>query len=127
MPLKLIMNENGTIAHKLGSLISGGIFTIISVSNTNVKIDSKGIFTEPLIFTFSGGNSAGFVPGSVQTTAPVSMNSTAQFVKADNVLVMREEDQCEMNCTGTLTGGGSSSVIGLVEISSAGQDKVKAE
>jgi hypothetical protein len=130
MSLELIAVQGCTLAHAAGSLISGGVFVISSTPNAKAKAESKGIYTTPLQFTFSGGNAAGFVPGSVMTTAPVSMPATAAKVKAGGVLVMREGDFVLMNCTGTTLPnppGTPGPVAGNVEISVAGQTKVKGQ
>ena len=129
MSLKFIMNKNGTIAHDTGSAISGGSFSISSAESTNVKAGGEGVHKTPLLYTFSGGNASGFVPGSVQTTAPQTITATAQKVKADGALVMRVDDSGTMNCIGTIPPptGGTAPVSGPVKIDDAGQDKAKGQ
>lgn len=130
MGLELIAVDGCTLAHSDGSLISGGVFKIISVPDVKTKAGGAGVFKTPLQFTFSGGNASGFVPGSVMTTAPVSIVATAAKVKAGGLLVMREGDSVLMNCIGTVNPpppGVTAPVAGNVEISAAGQTKVKAQ
>ena len=115
--------------HKSGSLISGGVFTITSIPSIEVKCEGKGIYETPLQFTFSGGNASGFVSGTVATIAPQSITATAIKVKGESKLVMRLGDFVLMNAQGTLTGPPpvpATPIVGLVEISSAGQTKVLA-
>ena len=74
--------------------------------------------------------SAVFVDGSVATTAPAIINASATKCKADTFLVMREGDYGTMNCVGTVEGSSpptTAPVAGTVEISDAGQSKVKGE
>jgi hypothetical protein len=116
-----------TLSHASGSLISGGSFSVISVPSSVTKEATKGIFTSPLLYSFFGGNAAGFVPGSVATLVPQSIIATTQKTKDYAILVIRQDDSGTMICQGTLTSGGVGPVSGGVEISNAGQDKVKAE
>lgn len=125
--IKNIAVDGLTLSHSSGSPISGGSFSISSSPSTVTKEEGDGIFTSPLLYTFSGGNASGFVPGSVGTLVPQSIISTAQKTKDYAILVIREEDTGTMVCQGTLTGGGVGPVSGGIEISDAGQDKVKAE
>ena len=129
MSLELIAVDGCTLAHASGSSISGGAFVITAAPDTKAAAGGAGVFKTPLTFTFSGGSASGFVTGSVMTTAPVSMSATAAKVKAGGALVMREGDSVTMSCVGTLPSppGGTSSVAGNVEISAAGQTKVKAQ
>jgi hypothetical protein len=129
MSLELIAVNGCTLAHAAGSLISGGAFVVSSVADTKAKAGGAGVFKTPLMFSFSGGNASGFVPGSVMTTAPASMPATAVKTKAAALAVMREGDSVLMNCVGTLPPptGGTAPIAGDVEISAAGQTKVRAQ
>ena len=130
MSLELIAVDGCTVAHASGSLISGGVFTITSAPSTKVKCEGKGVFKTPLMITFAGGNASGFVPGSVASTAPVIIIATATKCKTGGVAVIREGDTGLMNCLGnTLPNppGIPGPVMGNVEISVAGQTKVKAQ
>jgi len=123
--MKEIFTQAGSIAHKAGSPISGGAFTITSQPSLKVKA-GQGVYKTTLMYTFAGGNASGFIPGSIATTAPASINSTAQKVKADGALVMLKGDFGVMTCTGTLTSGVPGTIAGPVEINNAGQTKAQA-
>lgn len=129
MSLELVAVDGCILAHASGSLISGGAFAISSVPDVKAKAGGAGIFKGPLLFSFSGGSAAGFVAGSVMTTAPAVMNATAVKTKAGGMPVMREGDFVLMNCVGTLPPptGGTAPVSGSVEIAMAGQMKAKAQ
>lgn len=127
MTLKLIGVDGLTIVHSAGSPISGGTFTITSTPSVKVKAQGKGVYSGVLSFTFAGGNMSGITAESF--TGAGTINPTAIYVKADGALVIREGD------TGTLTGSGTNPSpppptvpgTGGVEISVAGQTKVKAQ
>lgn len=124
--MKLIMVNGGSIAHKAGSLITGGAFIIVSVPSASVKIDNNGVFRGPLQYTFSGGSSSGFDPGTITTTAPQSINPSAVKVKADGQSVVLEGDFGVMAAQGTIIGV-PTPISGPVEVNSAGQNKVNAQ
>lgn len=123
--LKEIAVQGCILNHKSGSLISGGTFLITSTPSTKSKCISKGIFKTPIQYTFSGGSAAGCDPGTVTTLSPQTITASALKCKADGTLVMRKLDFGTMTAQGTLSGS-PVAVSGLVEISDAGQDKVKA-
>jgi len=125
--LEFVMNAGGALGHASGSLVSGGVFTVISTPSTKVSAGGSGAHRGPLKYTFAGGSAAGFVSGTVATTAPQTIESTAKKVLADGLLVIRLGDSGEMTASGSLTGGGTGSVIGLVEVADAGQNKVSAQ
>jgi len=128
MALKYIAVDGCTLAHKAGSTISGGVFTITSVPSTSVKAEDNGAYKTPLQYTFSGGNAPGCSPGSVATTAPQTISTTAQYVKADDTLVMLVDDFGTMTAQGTDPSTGAPvPVAGPVEISDAGQSTVEAQ
>lgn len=116
-----------TLSHVLGSPITGGLFSVVSIPSNTTKESNKGIFVSPLLYSFSGGNSPGFVPGSVGTLVPQFIISTALKTKDFSLLVIRQDDSGIMACQGTLEVGGQSPIAGGVEISDSNQDKVKAE
>jgi len=126
MALENIANEDLTLAHGTGSPISGGTFTVTSVPSQKVKALDKGVHKDPLQYTFTGGNASGFDSGSIATIVPQTINATATKVKAENQLVMREGDFGTMQAQGTV-GGVPTPIAGPVEISDAGQDKVKGQ
>lgn len=120
-----VMNGNGALGHAAGSLVSGGVFTITSVPSLKVRADGKGIYRGPLQYTFSGGNASGFDSGSVATTVPQAIQPTAIKVRADGFAVIRLGDSGQMAAVGTVSGT-PTTVVGLVEVSDAGQDVVRA-
>jgi hypothetical protein len=131
MAQKLIAVDGCTLNHKSGSIISGGTFTVTSVPDTKAKCSNKGIYKTPLLYTFLGGNCStpACVPGSVATTAPQSITATASKTKASSILVMRLNDFGTMTAEGTLAADGVTKVpvVGIVEISVAGQTKALSE
>lgn len=126
MSLEYVANADLTLAHSAGSLISGGTFTIISVASSNVKADS-GVYVTPLSFSFAGGNATGFTPGTVAGAAAIQ--ATATKTKADGLAVIRQGDKVTMIASGTQPGPPPVvvTITGDVEISDAGQTKVKAQ
>lgn len=130
MSLEMVMNEDGELDHGSGSVISGGTFTITSSASTKVKPGGKGCYRGPLLYTFAGGDAAGFVDGSVATTVPQTINPTAVKVDADGLPIVRLGDSGTMACVGTFDPPAvppTGAVGGLVEVSDAGQDKVAAQ
>lgn len=114
-----------TLSHANGSPITGGVFTITSIPSSKVKIGGKGIYSGNLTFTFSGGSISGGDPSTVTTISPAIIQPTATKVKVGGMLVMREGDSVVMNVTYKISGTPSTST-GNVEISLAGQTKVKS-
>jgi len=125
--------EGLTIGHSVGSLASGGLFTIESTASNKVKCNGNGIYTVQLEVSWSGGNYSGGVPGTAKTVtgAPVIISATATKVKVEGGYVMRLGDSGLMSGTFTLAGppqvpntpfSGAS-----IEITDANQDKVKAK
>lgn len=116
-----------TISHGSGSTITGGSFVITSSPSSKVKAGGAFVYRGTINFTFSGGSEPTVTAGSV--TGSGSISFTATKTKADGQFVIREGD------TGTLTGTGTNPspppptlpVSGSVEISNAGQTKVKAQ
>lgn len=125
--MSLLAVDGLTLDHAVGSTITGGVFTIVSSPSQKTFVDDNGIFTSPLVYTFSGGSAPGFVAGTVATTVPQQIIGSAQKTLDYDIIVMRESDSGTMQCSGTLTGGGTGTVSGDVEISDAGQDKVEGE
>lgn len=126
---KPIANANLTLAHGSTSPISGGAFVILPVPAPSafVKADGVGIYSKEIKYTFSGGSASGFASGSVATTTPQTITATAVKCKESGDPVMRLDDYNTMTAQGTLTGGGTGSVLGKVEISDAGQDYAKGD
>jgi len=123
MTLEFIAVSGCVLGHKLGSLITGGVFVIVSVPSIKV-LATAGVYETPLTFTFSGGSSAGFDAGSIAGGGAIP--ATALKVLAEGLAVMREKDFVLMAAAGTIAGV-PTPISGLVEIVSAGQTKVKAQ
>ena len=127
---EFLMNGNGTINHDSGSTISGGIFTIISVPSFKVKGGGAGFYFGDLLYTFAGGNAAGFAPGSVLTVAPQSIKPTSKKVKIEGSAPVREGDGGTMAAIGTVVPPAippTAPISGPVIVDSAGQYKVIGE
>lgn len=129
MSLEKIANEDLTLDHGSGSPISGGSFTVTSTPSAKNKAGGKGIYTDPLLYTFAGGDGAGAVNGSVASVGPQSIAATAAKSKGDGALVMREGDSGTMAAIGTNSAPPPPTLpfSGPVEIAAAGQDKAKAQ
>ena len=92
-----LFTEAGQIQHSVGSIISGGVFTITSLPSTKMKIQNNGVFRGDLNISFSGGNMPGMVPGSVSGSGIIS--PTAQKNKTENLFVIRNNDSGNLNGT----------------------------
>ena len=130
MTLENIANAGLTLSHSSGSPISGGAFTVTSAPDAKAKAVGAGVHVSPLVFTFAGGDAEGFLAGSVAGGG--SIPATATQTRAGGALVMREGDSVTMECDGTIDPPPPSPpltapVSGGVEISAAGQTKVKAQ
>lgn len=99
-----IFTQGGHIEHDIGSLVSGGSFSITSSPSSKVKVVSNFIFTSPLSVSFSGGNMSGMVPGSVNGVGTIS--ATASKTK-QGTFVMRNNDTGTLVGTAQPSGGGS--------------------
>lgn len=120
-----VMNANGALGHAVGSLVSGGVFTVVSAPSVKNRAVGAGVYRGPLQYTFAGGNASGFDPGSVATTAPQTIQPTAVKTRADGLEVIRLGDSGVMAATGTVSGT-PTPITGNVEVADAGQDKVRA-
>jgi len=125
MTLELIAVQGCTIGHGSGSVITGGIFVITTLPSTKV-LAGAGIYSGPIAFTFSGGSGGGCVAGSV--TGAGTINPTANKV-LEALHVDRESDSGTMAWTGTNSNPPPPTLSGSspVEITAAGQTKVKAQ
>lgn len=124
MALKHIAVSGCTLSHAASSPISSGVFVITAVPSLTTKCEGFEVYSGPLAFKFSGGNCTGCDPGTVVGSG--SIPPTAIFSKVDGLLVIRDGDSVVMSAAGTLSGV-SVSVSGGVEVSDAGQTKVKAQ
>ncbi|MBU2707535.1 hypothetical protein KCM76_16190 [Zooshikella marina] len=94
---QLIMNGNGAIGHASGSVISNGIFKIISQPNELINIEGKKIYTGPLQFSFVGGDAN--IPGlpiakkSVHTFNPAMITPTSVKMLVGKQKPIRENDK----------------------------------
>jgi len=128
MPLKEIMNTDGSLAHDTGSPVSGGSFTITSSPSTKNKAKTKFMYRGVLNFTFSGGNISGYDPNTIVSASPGSINPTATKKKPDGQFVLRKDDIGTMMVTGTISGVPTPFPSPVpVKISISGQDKVTAQ
>jgi len=125
--MKDVMNAGGTIAHKSGP-ITGGAFVITSIPSVKDKAVGLGVFPKEVEFTFSGGSAPGCVPGTVVSVAPTKIPATAIKGKTEGSPPVRVGDFVTMNAQGTnpTPPPATVAVSGPVEVSDAGQTKVKA-
>lgn len=120
-----VMNSSGEIGHSGGSLISDGVFTIISVPSNKVRAGSS-VFRGPLQYSFTGGNAEGFDSGSIMTIVTQVINPTAIKTRIESLAPIRLGDSGIMVAQGTVSGS-PTPISGPVEIIDAGQDKVRAK
>ena len=67
--------------------------SIISFISTKCFGENKPMIGSPMVFTLSGGNAAGMIPGSVNTAGPQQIPATATKTLLENgSLVMRIND-----------------------------------
>lgn len=132
MALKNIANADLTISHGVGSIVTGGTFTVSSTPSTKVKANNKGVHKGGVAFDFAGGSAAGTNPGSV--TGSGNISPTATKVKAEGELVNRVDDSASISMTGkTNNPSPPPPLIDVplgaqpVVISNAGQNKVKGQ
>ena len=131
MALEFLGVEGLTIDHSSGSPVSGGSFTITSLASLKMKIKAgilfKGVYRGVLAFTFTGGSHSSGTSGSALGAGTISFTATKN--KIDTLFVLREGD------SGTLIGTYVPPSVppptvpftSNVEITDAGQSKVKGE
>jgi hypothetical protein len=126
--MKDVLNAGGALNHKSGSVISGGAFVITSTPSVKDKAGGLGVFPKEVEFTFSGGSASGCVPGTVATAAPVKIPATAIKSKTEGFPPVRLGDFVTMSALGDnpTPPPPKVAVAGPVEVSDAGQTKVKA-
>ena len=127
MSLESVAVQGCVVAHAAGSTVTGGAFTITSTPSIKVRAENKGVFKTPLSVSFAGGTFPGLVPGTVAGSGTIA--ATALKTKAETIFVMREGDTGTFTGVGTLPppAVGTGPATGPIEISSAGQTKVKAQ
>ena len=137
MALEYIANEDLQLGHGAGSSVSGGSFNITKNSSDKVKILGKWVQVKQIIFSFSGGNGPPpTLPGSVTGSGTITATATKDKAAKSTVLelVMREKDSVSVAMTGQITNPSPPPPtipypLGNqpVEISNAGQSKVKGQ
>lgn len=99
--------------------------TIIDTPSMKVKAESKGVYKTPLKVQVMGATQGSFV----QTAPSIgNIESTAQKVKAENILVILEGDKTNtpVQCPATDPNTGATTTIPVsVTVQQAGQTKVK--
>lgn len=137
--MKFVANESCTVAHAPGSTTSGGTFTITTPPSLKTKAVGSGVYRGTIAISFSGGNSSetfdstgAITPGTVAGSGTIS--PTASKVRDAGNNVIREADTGTLSTlTGTFVPSAppNTSVPNTplpptdVEVSSAGQDKVR--
>jgi len=127
MTLKLVAVLGCTISHSLGSPITGGVFTIVTLPSVKNFGGGLAVYSGSINFTFAGGSAPGVTAGTVVGAGKIIPTATKTL--ADGMLVIRQDD------TGLLTAAGTNPapppptlpVAGNVEISIAGQTKATAQ
>lgn len=120
------MVNSGTLGFGTGAVVTGGIFTIISVPSNNVLIDNKGVYSESLSWTFAGGNGTGSVSGSVTGSGTITAGSTS--VKADSKAVILLGDSATATFAGVDSDGNTVTYAAQpVKVITAGQEDTKAD
>ena len=123
--MKLVAVEGLTISHSLGSIASGGSFTVTSIPSVTVFAEGSAVYRGMLNFSWAGGTYSGHAASGTG-----SIPITAEKVRADGSFVCREGDSGTMSGTyanpspppATLPFSGAE-----VYISNAGQTKVGAK
>jgi|WetSurMetagenome_2_1015567.scaffolds.fasta_scaffold466049_1 hypothetical protein len=123
MSLKYIAVQGCTLTI---SGVTPGTATITSSTSTKVKAGHKGVYRGTVQVQLTGCSS-----GTYNQTGPVTSNFTltAQKNKADSEFVLREGDQAtgiSVSMVNSVYPFDSSSFTASVEVTSAGQVKVKA-
>ena len=128
---KEIAVNGSTLKHGSGSSASGGTFTITSTPSIKSKIKhlgiKQGMYKNPLVFTFIGGNGTGAVNGSVYGGGSIS--ATSLKVTAEGLSVMRKGDSLTTSFTGVTPPPASApiAVVAIIEIDDPGQSVAKSE
>ncbi|MEI0448300.1 hypothetical protein R4J03_14745 [Brachyspira intermedia] len=98
--------------------------TIIDTPSMKVKAESKGVYKTPLTVQVIGATQGNFAQTAPSTG---TIESTAQKVKAENILVILEGDKTNtpVQCPATDPSTGATTTISVtVTVQTAGQTKV---
>ena len=121
MSLKPIAVVGLTLAHGAGSVITGGVFTVVSVPSVTVAAGGRKTYENEVKFTFAGGSASGFTPLSIATKTPQTIPTSATKCRPCTL----EGDFVLMAATG-MVGNTATAISGKVEISNAGQSVARA-
>ena len=126
MSTEFLAVDGCTVAHSLGSMLSGGSFVITSLSSLKVKAGGSGVYKTPLTVSFTGGNFVGGVAGTAIGSGTIMATATKNLV--ENLAPLRAGDSGTI--VGTYTQTGSPPIPGVpfsaqFEISNSGQTMVK--
>lgn len=119
--------EGLTIDHSSGSPVSGGTFSVTSSPSTKVKAVGNGVYRGTLAFTFTGGTHSSGTSSSALGSGTIAFTATKN--KADGQFVLRVGDSGSMSGTYVPPTTPPPTVVfsSNVEITDAGQDKVRGE
>ena len=121
MSLKPIAVVGLTLAHGAGSVITGGVFTVISVPSVTVAAGGRKTYENEVKFMFSGGSAPGFKTGTIATETPQTIPTSAIKCRPCTL----EGDFVLMAAVGAV-GNSTAAISGKVEISNAGQSVARA-
>ena len=121
MALKNVANKACTVAVTAGGT---GNASITTSESSKVKANEQGVYRGPISVTVSGATS-GDCSGA---TGVGIINPSAEKMKADGLLVIREGDKKEnVNVVGVLPNSQPCDFDVTIEITNAGQTKLKAQ
>lgn len=102
---KFLFTSVDHIIHSAGSPVSGGSFSISTPPDTKNKAAGSFVYTSPITVSFSGGNMAGMIPGSVNGTGTISATGT-KVKKRGGTFILRHGDSGTLVGTAQPTGPG---------------------
>lgn len=103
---KAFFTTAGSIEHDTGSPVSGGTFSISTPASTKIKAAGNFVYIGPtLSVSFSGGNMAGMVPGSVMGMGAITPTTTKNF-QSPSLGILRDGDSGVLTGTAQPTAGG---------------------
>ena len=117
-----------SLGHGIGSIISGGTFTVISTGDIKKKLGGVNVIFTKVDFTFVGGSASGCDPGTVAGGGSVLASSIKVRKKGTTDFVVRQNDE---STTGPFAGtiGGNPVPLGNqpVKVIAAGQTKARSD